>query len=722
MAEYKWPEADKRSLIGKRISRVDGPAKVTGKAKYAYDIKRPGMLYGKILHAPYAHARVVSIDTSVAEKMPGVQAVKIIQGPGTEIQWAGSEIVAVAAVDEPTAEDAIRAIKVEYERLPHFVNEADLAQVPQDRRKPGNEELAGNPDQAFQDPDSVVVEGTYGNSVITHCCLEAHGQIVEWEGENNVLIHPSTQAVSVIGGQLAQALGIPAGNVHLQMDYIGGGFGSKFSIDRWGTECARISKLAGGKPVKIMLDRKAELMVAGTRPSVYARVKVAAKKDGTITAWQSESWGTAGMGGANPLGQLPYIIRQNLANRRLRHIDVPTNTGPSRAWRAPTHPQTCLITMSALDDLAAALKMDPLDFFLKNLELTGSRANVYREELLKAAEMIEWKKNWHPRGETGRGPVKRGLGLSIHTWQGSPHASNCDITIHPDGSVELKMGTQDLGTGTRTVVNIVAAETFGLPLESVKVFIGDNRYPTSGASGGSTTVGGVSSSTRRAAVDALNQLFEKVAPALSAQPDQLEARGGRVFVSTEPSRGMTWQQACARLGTQPITVTGKQPAPGSPPLASGGVGGVQMADVSVDIETGIVKMNKMVCVQDCGLIIDLKTAESQVYGAMIMGVAYSLFEERIMDNRTGQMLNANMEFYRLGGIGDVGEMQVHFLTGAGHDERGPVGLGEPPTVSPGAAISNAVANAIGVRVPTLPITPERVLAALEKKGGSSAKL
>jgi xanthine dehydrogenase YagR molybdenum-binding subunit len=719
MADYKWPEANKRSLIGKRISRVDGPPKVTGKAKYTYDIKRPGMLYGKILHSPYAHAKIVSIDTSAAEKMPGVKAVKIIQGPGTEIQWAGNEIVVVAAVDEPTAEDAIRAIKVQYEVLPHIVNEDDLSKIPQDRRRPGNETLVGDPDKAFKESE-VVVEGVYGNTAITHCCLEAHGQIVEWEDGSNVLIHPSTQSVSSVGGELARNIGIPAGNVRLKMEYIGGGFGSKFNIDRWGVECALISKQAEGKPVKLMLDRGAELMIAGMRPSGYARVKVGAKKDGTLTAWESESWGTAGYQPYNLAGQTPYIFGRQLANRRVRHISVFTNTGPQKAWRAPIHPQTCLITMSALDDLAAALKMDPLDFFLKNIELTGTQANVYRDELLKAAEMIEWKKNWHPRGEGGSGPVKRGLGLSIHTWGGGPGRSDCNVTVQPDGSVELKLGTQDLGTGTRTIINIVAAETFGLPLEAVKVLIGDNRYPFGQGSGGSTTVGGVSSSTRRASVDALNQLFAKVAPDLGVPSEQLEAVGGKVQVIGNSSKSMTWKQACAKLGTQPITALGKEPAPGSPPLASSGVGGVQMADVSVDIETGIVKMNKIVCVQDCGLVMDLKTAESQVYGAMIMGVAYSLFEERVMDDKTGRMLNANMEFYRLGGIGDIGEMQVHFMTGPGYDERGPIGLGEPPTVSPGAAISNAVANAIGVRVPNIPITPQRVLAALEKKGGNRA--
>jgi xanthine dehydrogenase YagR molybdenum-binding subunit len=714
MAEYKWPEPEKRTLIGKRISRVDGPDKVSGKAKYTYDINRPGMLHGKILRSPYAHAKITKIDTSAAEQMPGVKAVKVIQGPGTEIKWAGDEIVAVAAVDEPTAEDAMRAIKVEYERLPHCVNEENLDKVPAGNRAEPTADKKGDPDAGFKEAE-VVVEGFYGNEVMAHCCLETHGQIVEWEGEK-VLIHPSTQGVSSIGGQLAQALSIPADNVHLKMDYIGGGFGSKFSIDRWGVEGAKLSKMADGKPVKIMLERDAELMVAGTRPSAFARVKVGAKKDGTITAWESESWGTGGVRGSGMV-PLPYVW--TIANRAVKHHSISTNTGDARAWRAPNHPQACLITMGALEDLAAALKMDPLDFALKNIELTGTRANVYRDELMKAAELIDWKKNWHPRGE-GSGVVRRGLGLSIHTWGGAGHASNCDLTIHPDGAVELKMGTQDLGTGTRTVIPIVAADTLGLPFEAVTLLIGDNKYPTSGPSGGSTTVGGVTSATRRAAVDALNALFEKVAPTLNAKPEELEAVGGKIQVASDPTRNMTWKQACAKLGAQPLTVRGKNPGTGT--LTSGGVGGAQMADVSVDIETGVVKMNKFVAVQDCGLIIDLKTAESQVFGAMIMGVGYSLFEERVMDDKTGRMLNPNMEFYKLAGLGDIGEFKVHMMTGKGYDERGVIGLGEPPTVSPGAAISNAVANAIGVRVSTLPITPAKVLAALEKKGGSGAKV
>ncbi|HWG50574.1 MAG TPA: xanthine dehydrogenase family protein molybdopterin-binding subunit [Candidatus Acidoferrales bacterium] len=783
--KYTWPDAGERTLIGKRVSRVDGPAKSSGRAKYTYDVHRPGMLYGKVVRCPYAHAKVSSVDTSAAEKMPGVVAVHVIQSPGTEIHWAGDDIVVVAATDEGAAEDALKAVKVEYEPLPHFVddftqpknvpeehgpmdqedfitmlrNDAPDPQIisalqtrgitfkPEKRLldrlrenevsesvisalqaaqvKPSEdkaekryrkeaEQTKGDPDQGFKQAE-VVSEGVYGCPVITHCCLETHGSIAEWPDKEHLFTHISTQNVSGLAGQFAQALKIPAGNVHVHQDHIGGGFGSKFGIDRWGAYTAEVSRKAGGKPVRYMLERAPELEVAGCRPSGYAHVRVGAKKDGTLLAWESESWGTGGPGGGGP-PPMPYVVE--IPNQRKQHVAVLTNIGPARAWRAPNHPQGCLITMAALDDLAAKLNMDPVELLLKNLSLT-QRADVYREELAIASDLMNWKKNWHPRNQGGSGVVKRGLGVAIHTWGGRGHNSNCALTIHPDGSVDIKMGSQDLGTGTRTAILMVAGDTLGLPIDKIQLNIGDNEYPPDGGSGGSTTIGGVSSSTRRAAVDARDQLLAKVAPALNAQPQELEIVNQVIRVKSAPSRSMNWKDACARLGTQPIQVLGKNPGPGD--LISSGVGGAVMADVSVDTETGIVKMNKMVCAQDCGLIINMKTAESQVYGAMIMGIASTLYEEKIMDPTTGAMLNPNMDFYRLAGIGDVGELVVHMMTGKGYDERGPIGLGEPPTVGPMAAISNAVANAIGARVPFMPITPDRVVAALnENEGGSHA--
>jgi xanthine dehydrogenase YagR molybdenum-binding subunit len=332
---------------------------------------------------------------------------------------------------------------------------------------------------------------------------------------------------------------------------------------------------------------------------------------------------------------------------------------------------------------------------------------------------MNWKSKWRPRGQNISRSTARGLGLSLHTWGGRGHSSKCDLTIHPDGSVDIKMGSQDLGTGTRTAILIVAADTLGLPLEAISLNIGDTQYPQSGGSGGSTTIGGVSSSTRRAAVDAREALFAKVAPALNAKPEELECVNGTVRVKSAPSRSLSWKQACSKLGAMPLTVRGENPDKSRPPdLTNSGVGGVQMAEVEVDTETGIVKVKKMVAVQDCGLIIDVKTAESQCYGALIMGISYALFEEKVMDPTTGRMLNPDMQFYRLAGISDIPELVVHMMTGKGYDERGVIGLGEPPVISPGAAISNAVANALGVRVPFIPLTPDRVLSALGQKAGA----
>jgi xanthine dehydrogenase YagR molybdenum-binding subunit len=513
---------------------------------------------------------------------------------------------------------------------------------------------------------------------------------------------------------MAQPLNIPAANVRVHQDHIGGGFGSKFAPDIWDVTGARLAKLAG-QPVKYMNDRRDELMIAGARPSTFATVKIGAKKDGTVTAFESTSWGTGGLTGAGA-PPIPYVWKFPF---RRNHTAVSTNIGPSRAWRAPNHPQACFVTMCALEDLAAELRMDPLDLFIRNLDLKRTdRPDLYKSELLKAADMIDWKKKWHGRGDSGSGSVKKGLGLSLHTWGGMGHASECRMIINPDGSVAAELGSQDLGSGTRTVIAMVAAESLGLPVGAVQVNLGDSKYPVSGGSGGSTTVGGVSASTRRASVDALEALFKQVAPSLNADPANLEARGGRIQVKGDPSKSMSWKQACAKLGVTPISVIGKR-TPGKDELINSGVGGVQMAEVSVDVETGLVKVDRMAAVQDMGLVINLKTAESQVLGALIMGITYSLFEEKVMDSRTGTMLNPNLEFYRLAGLGDMPEFLIHIVTGKEQDDRGVIGLGEPPVVSPGAAISNAVANAIGTRVGALPLTPNRVLAALQKKGGVS---
>jgi xanthine dehydrogenase YagR molybdenum-binding subunit len=700
-----------RKVIGKSPKRLDGPLKSTGKAKYTSDLNFKGMLYAVYLTSPHAHARVTSIDTSAAEKTAGVKSVHVISPAGTEVQWAGREIAALAATSEEIARDAVRKIKVEYEVMPHLVKEADLGKAGA-KGKAAGERIVGDPDKAFQEAE-VVSEGTYGIPMAAHACLEPHGCVIQWQGDQ-VQAWPSTQFVTGWASTLAPNIKVPAANIKVKMDYIGGGFGSKFQPGGWAEVGAILSQKAGGAPVKIFLDRATEMAIAGHRPSDFGKIRVAGKKDGTITAFQSDTWGSGGFSGG-PQPPLPYCY-SNIPNARINHVSITTNMAGSQAWRAPNNQQASYLTCSAFEDFAHKAGCDPLDVFLKNAQYAPTRpgADHYKFQLEKAAELAEWKKLWKPRDQK-TGTVRRGLGLAINLWQGGGHACTARTTIHPDGSVLLEMGTQDLGTGTRTIMTQVAAETLGLQMSQVKLVIGDNQLPPGGSSGGSTTVGGVSSATRKSAINALVKLFDAAAPSLGVQPEELEAVDGNIRVKGNPNKSITWAAACKKIppGEGKISETGANDQRNPMGLNSAGAGGVQIADVTVDMETGLVKMNRFIAVQDCGLVINPRLAESQIYGAIIMGISTALFEERIFDETTGRMLNADMEFYKLAGIKDIGEIIVHVDIRPENDKRGVIGLGEPPAVGICAAVGNAVANAIGVRVPTIPMTPMHVLNALE---------
>ncbi|MGQ0636550.1 MAG: xanthine dehydrogenase family protein molybdopterin-binding subunit [Planctomycetaceae bacterium] len=728
MAERKfaWGQRSENRLIGKDIPRIDGVAKCTGEAKYTADINPQGTLYARLLTCKYAYARIAGVDVEDAKKIPGVRAIHLFKKAGDLVRWDGELIAAVAAERPEIAEEGVKAIKVDYSDgsygdavFDHWVDEADLEGAKAvDLRRPdeaarvrtGGARTKGDVDEALKTA-KVVHQGFYGVHTISHMCLEPHGAHCAWEGDR-LAAHLSTQNVSGTPGQFVQPLGITADQVTVTANYEGGGFGSKFSIDEWGIACAQLARETG-YPVRLMLDRATELKSAGTRPSGFIKVTVAADSDGRVIAWDSHHWGTAGpQGGGVDVVQMPYPFA--FPNMRTQQSQIRCNVGPNRAWRAPNHPQLCAMTQTALDDLAAKLGMDSYDFFLKNLDQTAhGKADIYAEEMKIAAKAIDWKKNWRPRGKGGSGPVKRGLGMAIHTWGGGAGPCNCNLKVHPDGSVETFLGSQDIGTGTRTVIAVTLAETFGIPLDAVRVNLGSSKYPASGPSGGSITVGGVSGAHRRAAQTALWKIFDLVAAKYKLEnADSLVARDGAIFNAAQ--KVCTWKDACSLVGPMPLEVQGKGPAKDG--LTSDRVGGVQMVDLSVDTDTGTVRLNKFVCVQDCGLIIDELTARSQVLGAMIMGISYALSEERIMDNKTGRYINADLQNYKLPRIGDVGELVAIMYQPDSEYERGVVGLGEPPVIAPGAAISNAVANAIGVRVPVLPLTPKRVLDAL--KGGT----
>jgi xanthine dehydrogenase YagR molybdenum-binding subunit len=532
-------------------------------------------------------------------------------------------------------------------------------------------------------------------------CLETHGTVCEWDGDK-LTAWVSTQGVHQCAQGYAQSLGIPQANVRVITQYMGGGFGSKFAPDAQGIICAKLAKLANA-PVKLMLDRKEEHLDTGNRPSAFAHIKAGVSSDGKLTAFDGQSWGTGGAGATSNF-PLPYLYQ--FPNRRRAHTDVYINAGQQRAMRAPGHPQGCYLTEILMDELADRVKMDPVEFRIKNAPPLNPNAQ-WVKYFAEGAKRFGWDKR-HPTGDTARGPIKTGMGVSAHLWGGAGRGSQAHVDIHPDGSVVVKCGTQDIGTGTRTLVAIVAAETFGLPVSAITPQIGDTTYPFSGGSGGSTTAASVTPAIRVTCIDALDQLFAKAAPQLGAPPADLVAAGGKIFAKANPSKSLAWKDACKAIGTEPISVDGRW----QDGLSSVGTSGVQFAEVTVDIETGIVRIKRILAIQDCGLIVDRLTAESQVYGGVIAAINFALFEDRILDRVTGQMVNPNMEWYLLAGMSDVPQIEVDLRN---MPERGVIGIGEPPTVSTASAIANAVRNATGATIRSLPLHPHKVLAAIEQE-------
>jgi xanthine dehydrogenase YagR molybdenum-binding subunit len=702
----------KPALLGTAVKRIDGPDKVTGRARYTYDINRPGMIYGRMVRSPYPHAKIVSIDLAAAEKAPGVKAVLAWKEPGAEVVYQGDPVAAVAADTEERARDAAQTVRVRYEPLPHVSTEARAmaADAPkwhstQENTRAGVRQETGDLDAGFKEA-AHVVEATYSTHVITHVCLETHGAVCEWDGDK-LTAWVTTQGVHQCAQGFAQSLGIPQSNVRVITQYMGGGFGSKFAPDVQGLICARLAKLANA-PVKLMLDRREEHLDTGNRPSAFAQIRAGVTNDGKLTAFDGRSWGTGGAG-ANANFPLPYLYQ--FPNRRRVHTDVYINAGQQRAMRAPGHPQGCFLTEILMDELADRVKIDPVEFRIKNAPPKAPN-QMWVEYFQQGARQFGWEKR-HPTGDPAPGPIKTGMGVSAHLWGGGGRGTQAHVDITSDGAVVVKCGTQDLGTGTRTIVTIVAAETLGLPASAVKAEIGDTNYPFSGGSGGSSTAASVSPAIRITSVKALDALFARVAPVLGTSPDNLVAESGRIHLKGDSTKGLAWKDACKHLGTEPISVDGQWEAG----LSSSGTSGVQFAEVTVDIETGVVRIKRILAMQDCGLIVDKLTAESQVYGGIIAAINFALFEDRLLDRVTGQMVNPNMEWYLLAGMSDIPKIDIVLNN---MPERGVIGIGEPPTVSTASAIANAVRNATGATIRSLPLHPHKVLAALEqqKAGGT----
>ena len=698
-----WKKLAEMKHLGKSYTRVDGAEKVTGRAKYTYDIQLPAMLHARILRSPHPHARIKSIDATQVLAMAGVKAV--LTDLKKEVQFVGDEVAAVAATTETIANQALSQFKVEYEILPFETNEDSAKKPGANAVFAGRESNLGKPqersegdvEKGFHEAD-VVIERTFRMPVQIHCTFETHGCVVKWD-QDELYVWDSTQGVHDTRSGMAEELNIPENKVHVITHHMGGGFGSKFGPKSYNFIAARLAKNTNA-PVKLMLDREEELLSTGHRPSSEQKLKIGAKKDGTLTAFEMESYGTAGVGNGANVPQ-PYVYK--IPNFKTTHHDVHINAGPGAPMRAPGHPQAAFAMDSLMDELAEALNMDPLELRRKN-DPNQSRQIEYTI----GAEKINWQKRQPNNSMTG--PVKKGIGMGSGRWGGGGvKGTTAVITIYTDGSVDAKIGTQDIGVGTRTYVSAVVAEELGLEISDVKPLIGDSDYPYAPASGGSVTAPSVSPTLKRASEKAKARLLITVAEKLNVPVDDLECRDRTVISKTAPDKSLSWKQACALLRA-PIS---EQEA-WAEGLSSSGTAGCQFAEVEVDTETGRVKVLRMVAVQDCGLVLNMLTAKNQVNGAIIGEIGYAMLEQRLLDHDSGIVVNPNMENYKIPGTLEMPEFDVTIID---ESHRGVIGLGEPPAIPGIGAIANAVANACGVRIRELPITPDKILNALAKQEG-----
>ena len=713
-----WDATRQHRTIGKDTSRLDGMAKASGRAKYAYDVSFPDLQQAMILRSPHARGKLTALRLDEARGMPGIAAVVALKEIGNKVRFVGDAIAAVAGTTLDAVRDAIEKIEADYEVETHSVDYLMTDEAPlldQD----GNIDEDWPEDKKSADVEAALAAAahthtaTYRTEVQTHSSLETHGGCAKWNG-NDLEIWMSTQATFGVRGELARALrrrDIKADSITVHAEFVGGGFGSKFGAGIEGLAACLLAREAN-KPVKLMLDRFEEHTAAGNRPASLMQVRAGTDKDGKFTVWDWRSFGGVGFNGRGGAVRFPNYYMKDATLRR-KHVDVATDTDPARSMRAPGYPQGWFGTELFLDELAAKLGVDPLQFRLQN----DSEA-IRQDQWRFGAERFGWEAA-RARQNDDDARYRVGVGLASARWgqlghdgtrrgRGPVHAATC--RIHPDGSVESRNGAQDIGTGLKTVMAMVTAEELGIDVGDVAVTTGHTSDPIGPGSGGSTTTPSLAPAIRHAAFLAKEELRGLVAKHLGAQLDAVVCEDGSVGTTDNK---MSWRDACKLIGPTPIEARGKRFRNYKDDPFHRGVCGAQFAEVKVDTWTGEIAVTRMFGVQDCGLVIAKKLAESQVLGAMIQGVSYALHEQRILDQRTGRMLNGDFLRYKITGTKDLPQLECHLHSIAnGHSNVGAAGLGEPPSTASAAAIANALFHALGKPVRHLPLTPEKVLRAL----------
>ncbi len=726
-------------------TRLDARDKVTGAARYTVDIAHAGQLEGLILRSRHAHAVIDHLDLAPALAMPGVKAAVSLLAADKTVRFVGEEIAAVAAIDHMTAERALGAITVRYVTKPAAIGLAAARQDSAPIVYPGWSKAARNAAEGpllpspwkrnFRGPaaafslkrgtakamladaagrnDPLLVRGQYRTDGQSHTCLEPHAAVARFDGDR-LTVHLSTQAARYAAGRIAKRFGLDADKVQVIAEHVGGGFGSKVGVSAEAIAAIELAK-AAKTPVRVVLDRAEELTVAGYRPAGELDIKLLAAADGALKTFSVRSVSDAGVAVNTTVAALARLMYQAEA-KELIDFDVASHLPPGTPFRAPGGPVLAFALEQAIDEAAEKLRLDPIAV-RQRWDNDPNRQRLYAW----AATTDTWKSRAAVGAQTGR--FRRGIGVAAGNWLYFSQPG-CEVELAvKSGRLIVSTSTQDMGTGSRTVLAHTVADAFGLRPDEIVVRIGDSRLPEGPMSAGSRTTA-------------------TIVPAAMAASDSLKTRL-RARVRGKVGDNAPWSEVLAAAPDMAVTVarppdsTTKEPGVRSPlepvgmlgsvfgwilktfahvETGRGSAGAVQIAEVEVDTLLGHIKVTRFHSGLAVGKPIVPLLAQSQAEGSIIQGVGFALYEAREYDLSSGVTLSAGLEDYRIPGIGDTPAMTIHFDPGGfEHVPGGGVGVGEIATVPVAAAIANAVYNATGVRCHDLPMRPDRLIAALGQR-------
>jgi xanthine dehydrogenase YagR molybdenum-binding subunit len=719
-----WTPDEELTVVGKPAPRQDGAVRATGRARYTVDVKLAGMLHAAVLRSPVAHGRVRSLDLAAAQAVAGVRAVI---GPESELSltrsapllatepgYAGQPIAVVAADTLAAALRGIDALALDIEVLGHIVDPRQAVNEQHFIGEP-SDDSRGDAEAALAAAD-VTVEVSISTSAQLQAPLEPHAAVASWDGDE-LTAWVSTQGMFSARDELATAFGLRKDDVRVRTEFVGGGFGGKQGAGFEALAAAELARLTG-RPIRLVNDRHGEMLDGGRRFSTQQTYRLGASSDGTLTAIEAEAVLAMGQGGWAMPTLIPARTLYRCADVGALSFPARTNLRPVNAFRAPGVMEGTTVFEQAIDELALALRMDPLELRRRNhADVDQVSGLPYSSKQLlacydRAAELAGWDGRERLRDENGDG-LLRGMGCATQIWWGGGGPpSHATVRLDAEGHAYVVTGIQDIGTGTLTSAQMVAAEELGLPLDSVRVVGGDTGHNVYGpVAGGSQTTPSVMPAVRSAAAKVRKTLLQLAGDVFEIAAGDLELRGGRIR-SSDGAIDVDVTEVTEKLGNATIDGSGSRgPNPDGFVVHTFGC---QIAQISVDPGLGEVRVERIVAVHDVGRIVNPLTASSQVEGGILQGMAFALTEDFVVDPTTGVPLTGHLDDYKIPTIADVPEIVIDFphIPDANLPNTGSKGLGEPPIVPTAAAIANAFAHATGRRATALPLTRDRVLETL----------